>query len=79
MFDEMLSINQLLPYVVAGVVSGLVSWGANSVHLKWLRRDVDLLRYTVHSPKNQNNLVTTTHAISARVAVLETLEERRRK
>lgn len=78
MFDELLSlsISQLLPAVLAGVVAGLVSWGANSVHLKWLRRDVDTLRYTVHSPRNPNNLVGQVQEVKLRVATLERVHKR---
>lgn len=31
----------LMPAVIAGIVSGLTSYGALRVHLAWLRSDVD--------------------------------------
>lgn len=71
----------ILPYLqfaVSGAFAGGVAWATMRVEMRYLRRDVDIVRFAVHSPKNPNNLTANASALSARVTVLETLEKRRR-
>ena len=48
----------LLPHLLTGIAAGLVAWGGVRIEMRWLRRDVDSLRFTVHSPHNPKNLVS---------------------
>ena len=64
----------LLPHAITGVVSGAIAWGGVRMEMSWMREKLDDLRYTVHSPKNPNNLVSK---VQAHAFEIEAIKNRR--
>lgn len=72
-------VQALAPYAVSGGFAGIVAWATARVEQKYLRQDVDNLRYRVHHPKNSRNIVNTLQIHDNRLTVLETLERERHR
>lgn len=68
---------ELLPYAVSGVVAAVVSWVTMRIDVKYLRRDLDGLRFRVHAENNPNSLVNAVQDHETRITLLERFEERR--
>ncbi len=43
----------VLPAILAGMASGLITWGAIRTELKWLRRDTDLAHERIDDLEGQ--------------------------
>ena len=64
-------LQELLPHILTGVAAGLVAWGGVKIEMRWLRRDVDSLRFTVYSSENENNLVSVVQKHSWEIEALK--------
>lgn len=66
-----LDLGALAPHLITGVAAGLVAWGGVGWQLRWLRRDVDRLRFNVHDTENPRNLVAVAQNHESRLAMME--------
>jgi hypothetical protein len=64
-------IHEFAPFVVSGLVSALVSWASIRIELRYLRRDVERLRFYSHSPENPKSYRSALQDHETRLALLE--------
>jgi hypothetical protein len=65
----------LPPEVLTGLIAGAVAWGGNAVSMRWLRRDVDVLRARQHGGPNSHS--DQLQALSGKITALEITQRER--
>lgn len=68
---------QFAPYLVSGLVSAIASWAMMRMELRFLRRDLERLRYNVEASENSRSHVNLLQGHELRIALVEALLERR--
>lgn len=66
-----MELNDLFPHIVTGAIAGGVAWGGVRANISWIIKSVNDLRFTVHSPRNADNLVSKVQAHGFKIEALE--------